>query len=50
MIGLPFGRGAVVWDGPHMAQGGDEAAVRAVVEDWSERLRAATRRAEAMLA
>jgi lysophospholipid acyltransferase (LPLAT)-like uncharacterized protein len=51
MFGLPFGRGAVVWDGPLMvpAKATDEE-VEAVAADWSARLSAATRRAEELLA
>jgi lysophospholipid acyltransferase (LPLAT)-like uncharacterized protein len=44
---LPFGRGAVVWDGPlRLGRDADVAQARA---DWSARLSAATRQAEAML-
>ena len=51
MIALPFGRGAVVWVGPLTAPASaDDAAVQALVDDWSAQLRAATRRAEALLA
>lgn len=51
MIALPFGCGAVVWVGPLTAPASaDEAAVQALVEDWSAQLRDATRRAEALLA
>jgi lysophospholipid acyltransferase (LPLAT)-like uncharacterized protein len=51
MFGLPFGRGAVVWEGPLiMPPKADEAQVAAVAADWSARLSAATRRAEALLA
>lgn len=50
MIALPFGRGAVVWDGPlHVPHDADEAALEALVADWSQRLAAATRRAEALV-
>jgi lysophospholipid acyltransferase (LPLAT)-like uncharacterized protein len=49
MFAAPFGRGAVVWDGPlHVPADADEAAIQALVADWSARLSAATRRAEAM--
>jgi lysophospholipid acyltransferase (LPLAT)-like uncharacterized protein len=47
MWAAPFGRGVVVWDGPHHAEGRD---VEALVQAWSERLSAATRRAEALAA
>ena len=48
---LPFGRGAVVFDGPlHAARDADEAACEARRLDWSARLSAATRRAAELLA
>jgi lysophospholipid acyltransferase (LPLAT)-like uncharacterized protein len=51
MFGLPFGRGAVVWDGPLVVPPrSGEAEIAALARDWSARLSAATRRAEAMLA
>ena len=51
MFAAPFGRGAVVWDGPlYVAADADSAAITQLIEDWSARLAAATRRAEAMLA
>ena len=51
MWAAPFGRGAVVWDGPlHVPADANEAAVAALVEDWSARLSAATRRAETLVA
>jgi lysophospholipid acyltransferase (LPLAT)-like uncharacterized protein len=51
MVALPFGRGAVVWDGPlYVPADADEAAVAGLVTDWSARLSAATRRAEALAA
>lgn len=44
---LPFGRGAIVYDGPvQIERGADLEATRA---EWTARLSAATRRAEAML-
>jgi lysophospholipid acyltransferase (LPLAT)-like uncharacterized protein len=50
MWALPFGRGAVVWDGPlyvpREAKGED---IEALSADWSARLSAATRRAEALV-
>lgn len=50
MFAAPFGRGAVVWDGPyHVPAQADEEAVRGLLADWSARLSAATRRAEAMV-
>ena len=51
MIGWPFGRGAVVWDGPHyVAADADETVIEGLIDDWSARLSAATRRAEALVA
>lgn len=51
MIGWPFGRGAVVWDGPHyVAADADEAEIESLIQDWSARLSAATRRAETLVA
>jgi lysophospholipid acyltransferase (LPLAT)-like uncharacterized protein len=49
MLARPFGRGVVVWDGPHHvpAEAGD-AEVAALSAALSERLSAATRRAEAL--
>lgn len=50
MFAAPFGRGAVVWEGPlHVPADADDAAIAALVEDWSARLSAATRRAEALV-
>lgn len=50
MFAAPFGRGAVVWDGPYHAPAKlDEAATAALVADWSARLSAATRRAETLV-
>lgn len=50
MFALPFGRGAVVWDGPlHVPADADEATLAQLVADWSRRLSAATRRAEALV-
>jgi len=49
MVALPFGRGWMVWDGPCYAPAdADEAAVEALAAEWSARLAAATRRAEAL--
>jgi lysophospholipid acyltransferase (LPLAT)-like uncharacterized protein len=51
MIALPFGRGCVVWDGPlYVPAEADAATVTALTAEWSARLAAATRRAEALLA
>jgi lysophospholipid acyltransferase (LPLAT)-like uncharacterized protein len=50
MFGLPFGRGAVVWEGPlHVPADADDALVASLLADWSTRLSAATRRAEALV-
>ena len=50
MFGLPFGRGAVVWEGPlHVPADADDAAVAGLLADWSARLSAATRRAEVLV-
>lgn len=51
MFAAPFGRGAVVWDGPHFVPAdADEAAIANLVADLSARLSAATRRAETLVA
>ncbi|MFZ5720629.1 MAG: lysophospholipid acyltransferase family protein [Pseudomonadota bacterium] len=50
MWAAPFGRGAVVWEGPlHVPADADETAIAALIEDWSARLSSATRRAEALV-
>jgi lysophospholipid acyltransferase (LPLAT)-like uncharacterized protein len=50
MFAAPFGRGAVVWEGPlYVPADADEAALAALLEDWSARLSAATRRAETLV-
>ena len=50
MFAAPFGRGAVVWEGPlHVPPDADEAQVAALIADWSARLSAVTRRAEALV-
>jgi lysophospholipid acyltransferase (LPLAT)-like uncharacterized protein len=50
MWAAPFGRGAVVWDGPlTVPPDADEAEIARLIEDWSARLSAATRRAEALV-
>jgi hypothetical protein len=47
MFALPFGRGAVVWDGPfHVPADADDTIVAGLIADWSSRLSSATRRAE----
>lgn len=50
MFAAPFGRGAVVWEGPlHVPADADERAIQGLIDDWSEKLSAATRRAEALV-
>ncbi len=50
MFAAPFGRGAVVWEGPlHVPANADEAAINTLIEDWSARLSSVTRRAEALV-
>jgi lysophospholipid acyltransferase (LPLAT)-like uncharacterized protein len=50
MWAAPFGRGAVVWDGPlFVPADADEGQVARLITDWSARLSAATRRAEALV-
>ena len=50
MFALPFGRGAVVWDGPlYVPEKAGDAEIQALVETWSARLSAATRRAESLV-
>jgi lysophospholipid acyltransferase (LPLAT)-like uncharacterized protein len=50
MFAAPFGRGAVVWDGPlYVPADADEAQVSALIADWSARLSAVTRRAEGLV-
>ncbi len=50
MFALPFGRGAVVWDGPlFVPADANGKAIEGLCTDWSARLSAATRRAEALV-
>jgi lysophospholipid acyltransferase (LPLAT)-like uncharacterized protein len=50
MFAAPFGRGAVVWEGPLIVPAdADEPAIQALIADWSSRLSAATRRAEGLV-
>jgi lysophospholipid acyltransferase (LPLAT)-like uncharacterized protein len=50
MFAAPFGRGAVVWEGPlYVPPDADEAQVAVLIADWSARLSAVTRRAEALV-
>lgn len=48
MIPLPFGRGAIVWDGPIRAE--EDPDLGELRNAWAERLTAATTRAEAIVA
>jgi hypothetical protein len=45
---LPFGKGAIVWDGPFELARDDDAM--AIAADWTHKLDAVTDRAEAMVA
>jgi hypothetical protein len=50
MFAAPFGKGAVVWDGPFFAPKDiDGEAADAMLADWTARLSALTRQAEAMV-
>jgi hypothetical protein len=50
MFAAPFGRGAVVWDGPfHAPKDIADADAEAMLADWSARLSALTRQAEALV-
>jgi lysophospholipid acyltransferase (LPLAT)-like uncharacterized protein len=50
MFALPFGRGAAVWEGPlHVPADADDVTIARLIEDWSGRLSAATRRAESLV-
>jgi lysophospholipid acyltransferase (LPLAT)-like uncharacterized protein len=50
MFAAPFGRGAVVWEGPLYVPGdADDAEVTALLADWSGRLSEVTRRAETLV-
>lgn len=50
MFAAPFGRGAVVWEGPfQVPPDADDATIDAMVREWSARLSAATRRAEVLV-
>ena len=50
MWAAPFGRGAVVWEGPlRVPPDADEAEVGRLIEAWSARLSEVTRRAEALV-
>ncbi len=50
MFALPFGRGAVVWEGPlTVPPDANDAVIAHLISDWSARLSAATRRAELLV-
>jgi lysophospholipid acyltransferase (LPLAT)-like uncharacterized protein len=50
MFAAPFGRGAVVWDGPlHVPDGIDDAGSEALLAQWSARLSEVTRQAETLV-
>lgn len=50
MFAAPFGRGAVVWEGPlYVPAEADDAQIQTLIADWSARLSAATRRAETLV-
>lgn len=50
MWALPFGRGAVVWEGPlYVPRDARGPEIDALIVDWSARLSAVTRRAEALV-
>ena len=51
MLGAPFGRGVVTWDGPYyIPADADEAAIAQLGQDWSKALSAVARKAEALAA
>ncbi|MFL5297065.1 MAG: lysophospholipid acyltransferase family protein [Phenylobacterium sp.] len=50
MWAMPFGRGAVVWEGPlYVPKNAGDTEIEALVGDWSARLSAVTRRAEVLV-
>jgi lysophospholipid acyltransferase (LPLAT)-like uncharacterized protein len=50
MIAAPFGRGVCIWEGPfHVPPGADEQEIDRLRADWSARMAASTRRAEALV-
>lgn len=50
MFAAPFGRGAVVWEGPlEVPADADDALIDTLIAEWSDRLSAATRRAEILV-
>ncbi|MFM8755044.1 MAG: lysophospholipid acyltransferase family protein [Phenylobacterium sp.] len=50
MVAAPFGRGACVWEGPyHVPPDASDAEIEGLRAEWSARMSAATRRAEALV-
>ena len=50
MWAAPFGRGAVVWEGPlFVPPDADEGVIQGLIGDWSARLSAVTREAETLV-
>jgi lysophospholipid acyltransferase (LPLAT)-like uncharacterized protein len=50
MFAAPFGRGAVVWEGPlFVPPDADDTVIQGLIRDWSARLSEATRRAERLV-
>jgi len=50
MWAAPFGRGAVVWEGPlFVPPDADEGVIQGLIGDWSARLSAVTRQAETLV-
>ncbi|HEY0649206.1 lysophospholipid acyltransferase family protein [Phenylobacterium sp.] len=50
MWAAPFGRGAVVWEGPlYVPKDADDTTLESLLDDWSARLSAATRKAETLV-
>ena len=51
MVAAPFGRGSAIWEGPYYVPAdADDAAIEALTADWANRLSAATRKAEGLVA
>ena len=50
MAPLPFSKGAIVWDGPHLApRTSDTGQLGQITDAWGEALNAANARAEALV-
>jgi lysophospholipid acyltransferase (LPLAT)-like uncharacterized protein len=50
MVAAPFGRGVCVWEGPyHVPPDASDAEIESLRAEWSARMSAATRRAEALV-